>query len=128
MGIQYTISPIILAFFVAEILAVTEPTSMTLLEDQLYITNQGQNSKLDFDCQARVGLCNFQYLILPPGWRAQGNTLLFPTSELSSIRSFMVQARISEPTGDYMIRNIIIDFENGKGSFSSTLYDSNVGG
>ena len=39
----------------------------------------------------------------------------------------MVQAKISEPTGDYMIRNIIIDFENEQGTFSSTLYDSNVG-
>lgn len=110
MGRLLTIPTLILAYFVAEILAQVEPTSMTLLEDQLIITKQDQQSKLDFVCEARVGVCNFQYLILPPGWQAQGNTLLLPTAELNSIRSFMVQAKISEPTGDYMIRNIIIDF------------------
>lgn len=50
MGRILTILAVIFAFSTIQILALTEPTSMTLLEDQLIINRQGDKAKLDFVC------------------------------------------------------------------------------
>ena len=73
-----------------------------------------------------MGSCSFSYQILPTDWRAEGNALVFPSFYLQSIRSFLVRANITEPTGESMVRDIVIDFTKGA-SLYSMLLDSRVG-
>ena len=118
---------ILIATAFTQPLTPAEPTSMTLNSGQVLITPQANTSTLDFPCSARVGSCTFSYLLLTPGWTSQGNSLVVPAAEINSIRSYALQVRITEPTGDYMIRNIVVDFNRGTATFTSTLIESNFG-
>lgn len=53
-------------------------------------------------------------MFLPYNWKTDGWKVIIPIKDTASIRRFVIQARISEPTGDSALKNINIDFDNGQ--------------
>ena len=104
---------------------VSEPHSMALDQNSLIVQKEGNQARVNFVCTARVGNCTFEYMLMPLDWKSDGNTLIVPLQDTSSIRSYYVKAKISESTGDYMVRNIYVDF-SAQPHASSKLIESGI--
>ena len=80
MKVNLLLIAIILIFLDALECASTGPNSMELKNELQIIDNNDGTSSVNFLCNAWVGTCSFNFLMLPPGWTPQGNVLIVPSS------------------------------------------------
>ena len=70
-------------------------------------------SLVDLPCETRIGSCSVVFTTLPPNWKSQGNSLLIPTSDITTVLSYAIEMIASDPTGESVTINAILEFRGG---------------
>lgn len=75
-------------------------------KDQKYATR--------IPCESRIGKCSYKFNLLPPGWTATSDgTIQIPKLDATKEGAFAVNADLSQPTGQKINANLIVQIKRG---------------